>query len=161
MCSLISEFPPHKEVDISIELVPRTTPTSKETYKMSTPELNEVHYLGHVVSREGITLDPEKIRAIMEWAAPRKVEEVRSFIGLEVYYRRLIMNFSWIAYPITSLQRKGKEFEWVEKCEASFEELKQLLTHAPMLKIEDPNKEFVVSTDICKRGLGRVLMQDG
>jgi len=59
------------------------------------------------------------------------------------------------------LQRKGKKFEWTEECEANFQQLKQLLTHAPVLKIEDPNKEFVVCTDSYKRGLGGVLVQDG
>jgi hypothetical protein len=79
-------------------------------------------------------VDPEKIRAIMEWEAPRNVDEVRSFMGLAGYYRRFIRNFSCIAYPITSLQRKGKKFEWTEECAASFEQLKQLLTNAPVVK---------------------------
>jgi len=57
----------------------------------------------------------------MEWVAPRNVDEVRYFMGLEVYYRRFIRNFSQIAYTITSLQRKGKKFEWTKECEASFE----------------------------------------
>ena len=74
----------------------------------------EIHYLGHVVSKEGIEMDPKKIRVIMEWAAPRNVDEIRSFIGLAGYYKRFIRNFSWIAYPITLLQRKGEKFEWIE-----------------------------------------------
>ena len=60
----------------------------------------------------------------MEWVAPKNVDEVRSFIGLAGYYRRFIRNFSQIACPITSLQRKGKKFDWTEECEASFEQLK-------------------------------------
>eukprot|EP00253_Pinus_taeda_P003044 PITA_03044 len=84
----------------------------------------EVRYLGHVVSKEGIIMDPEKIRAIMEWETPRNVDEVRSFMGLAGYYRRFIKNFSLITYPITSLQRKGKKFEWTEECATSFEKLK-------------------------------------
>ena len=68
--------------------------------------------MGHVVSKEDTAVDPEKIRAIMEWVALKNVDEMRSFMGLEDYYRRFIRNFWHIAYPITSLQRKGKKFEW-------------------------------------------------
>lgn len=120
-----------------------------------------LRYLGHVVSKEGIAVDPEKITDIMEWEAPKNVDEVRSFMGLVGYYRRFIRNFSCIAYPITSLQWKGKKFEWTMECEDSFEQNKQLLTHAPVLKIVDPEKEFVVCTNSYKSGLGGVLMQEG
>ena len=66
-------------------------------------------------------MDLEKVRAIMEWENHRNVDELRSFMGLASYYRRFITNFSQILYPITSLQRKGKKFEWIEECGASFE----------------------------------------
>jgi len=117
--------------------------------------------LGHVVSKEGITIELENIRAIMEWVDTKNMDKVRSFMGLEIYYRRFIKNFSQIDYPITSLQRKGKKFEWKEECEASFEQLKQLLTHAPVLNTVDPNKEFGICTSACKKVIGGVLMQDG
>ena len=116
--------------------------------------------MGHVVSKEGIAVDPKKIRAIMEWVAPMSVDEVISFMGLASYYRRFIRKFLQISYPITSLQRKSKKFESTKECQA-FEQLKQLLKHAPMIQIENMEKEFLVCTDACKRGLGRVLMQDG
>jgi len=80
--------------------------------------------LGHVISKEGITVDSEKIRATIEWKTPRNVDEVRSSMGLAGYHRWFIRNFSWISYPITSLQRKGKKFEWTEECLASSEKLK-------------------------------------
>ena len=83
----------------------------------------------------------------MEWETPKNVEEVISFMGLAGYYRRFIKNFSCIAYPIMSLQRKGKKFKWIEECEASYEKLEQLLAHAPVLKIADLDKEFVVCTN--------------
>lgn len=117
-----------------------------------------MHYLGHAFSKEGIAIDREKIRAILEWVVPRSVYEVRYYIGLAKYYRRFIKNISHIYYPITSLQRKGKKFEWTQECEANFEQLKELFTHAPVLPIVDLDKEFVVCTDAFKRGLGGVLM---
>jgi len=120
-----------------------------------------VHYLGHVVSKEDIVVELEEIRAIMEWETPKNVDEVRSIMGLASYYKNFIRNFSCIVYPITSLKRKGKKFEWIKECATSFEQLKQFLTNAPILKIIDPDKEFMVCTDACKRGLGGLLMQKG
>ena len=86
------------------------------------------------------------------------MDEVISFMGLASYYRRFISKFSYIDYPIMSLQRKGKKFEWIEECEDNFE---KLFTNALVLNILDPNKEFVVCTNACKRGLGGFLMQEG
>ena len=81
-------------------------------------------------------------------------------MGLTGYYRRFIEGFSKIAHAITSLQKKGVKFEWTSKCEESFQRLKNILTSAPVLKVEDPKKDFVVCTDACRQGLGGVLMQD-
>ena len=116
--------------------------------------------MGHIVSKKWIVVDPEKVKAIMEWTTPRNEDEARSFMGLASYYRRFIRGLSRIGYPITSLQRKGNKFEWIERFAASFEQLKQLLTNDPVLKIADPDKEFVVCTNACKRGLGGVLIQE-
>jgi hypothetical protein len=106
----------------------------------------KIHYLGHIISEEGITVDPEKIKAIEGWPTPRNVSEVRSFMGLAGYYRRFIEGFSKIAHPITSLQKKGVKFEWTSDCERSFQHLKHLLTSAPILRIVDPNEDFIVCT---------------
>jgi hypothetical protein len=89
------------------------------------------------------------------------VAEVRSFMGLAGYYRKFIVGFSKIAHSITSLQRKEKKFQWTEECESNFQRLKQLLTSVPILKIADPNKDYVVCMDACKEGLGGVLSQEG
>jgi hypothetical protein len=80
--------------------------------------------LAHIISEEGIVVDPEKVEAIREWLVPRNVEEVRYFMGLVGYYRRFIDGFSKISHPITSLQRKEKKFQWTEECESSFQRLK-------------------------------------
>ena len=80
-----------------------------------------IHYLGHIISEEGVTVDPEKIRAIMDWSTPTNVSEVRSFMGLARYYQRFIEGFSKLAHPITYLQKKGVKFDWNSKCEDNFE----------------------------------------
>jgi hypothetical protein len=121
----------------------------------------KIHYLGHIISKDGITVDPEKIEAIRECSVPKNVTKVRSFMGLASYYKRFIEGFSRIAHPITSLQRKGVKFQWTLDCEKSFQHLKQLLTSDPILRIADPNEEFIVCTDACKEGLGGVLSQNG
>jgi hypothetical protein len=121
----------------------------------------EIHYLGHIISGEGISVDPEKVKAIMEWPVPKNAHEVRSFMGLAGYYRRFVEGFSKIAKPITTLQRKGVRYEWTEECDSAFIELKRLLTSAPILRVSDMEKDFTVCTDASKQGLGAVLMQDG
>ena len=78
--------------------------------------LDKVHFLGHVVSSEGIAVDPAKIEAVVNWKAPKSVTEVRSFLGLAGYYRRFVEGFSRIAAPMTALTRKGKKYECTPKC---------------------------------------------
>jgi hypothetical protein len=94
----------------------------------------QIHYLGHVLSKEGVAVDPDKIRSIMEWPTPKDVSDIRSFMGLAGYYRRFIKYFSKIGCPITALQKKGKKFLWTQQCEERFQTLKHLLTHAPRVK---------------------------
>jgi hypothetical protein len=77
--------------------------------------------LGHIISEEGIVVDPKKVQDIREWTTPRNVAEVRSFMGLAGYYRRFIARFSKIAHSITSLQRKENKFQWTEECESNFQ----------------------------------------
>ena len=111
-----------------------------------------IQYLGNVLCKDGISVDPDKIKAIIEWSFPKNVTDIRSFMGITRYYRNFIKGFSKIAYPITSLQNKGKKFEWNEKCMEIFNKLKHMLTTAPILKFIDPFKDFVVRTDACKEG---------
>jgi hypothetical protein len=118
----------------------------------------KVHYLSHVISKEGVVVDPENIISIMEWPTPKDVYDIRSFMGPAGYYRKFIKGFSSIGYPIISLQKKGIKFIWTSKCEEIFQEMKYLLTHAPMLKIADPDNDFLMCTYACKEGLIGVLM---
>ena len=120
--------------------------------------LSEVVFLGHVVSAEGIRVDPKKIEAIVQWKAPKNVSEVRSFLGLAGYYRRFVNGFSIIATLMTKLLQKDVKFEWTEKCQQSFEKLKALLTEASILVQPELGKEFVVYSDASLNGFGCVLM---
>jgi hypothetical protein len=117
--------------------------------------------LGHVISEEGIAVDPENIESIRGWSAPKNVTKVKSFMGLAGYYKIFIEVFSKIAHPITSLQKKGVKFQWTVKCEKSFQHLKHLLPNAPILRIADPSEDFIICTNACKEGLGGVLGQNG
>jgi hypothetical protein len=110
----------------------------------------QIHYSGHIISKDGIAMDLEKIEAIREWSWPKNVTEVGSFMGLSGYYRIFIEGFSKISHPITSLQKKGVKFQWTLDCEKSFQHLKQLLESSPILRIVDSNEDFIVCTYSCK-----------
>jgi hypothetical protein len=123
--------------------------------------LKEVGFLGHVLSAGGVSIDPSKITSIMERKAPTNLTKVRAFLGLARYYRKFVEGFSSIARPLTQLLKKDKKFEWTDKCEQSFQELKKRLVTAPILTMPDITKSFDVYCDASKLGLGSVLMQDG
>jgi hypothetical protein len=121
----------------------------------------QVHYLGHVIYEEGVAIDPDKIKAFMDWPTPKNVSDIRSFMVLVGYYRRFIKGFSKIGFPITSLQKKGVKFLGTSVCEERFQEMKFLITNEPVINIANPNKDFLVFINACKEGLGGVLMQEG
>jgi hypothetical protein len=115
---------------------------------------NNIHYLGHIISEQGIEIDTEKIEAIRGWPIAINVSEVKYFMGLSGYYIRFIVGFSKIVHPITSLKNKGTKFEWTPKCEDNFNMLKELLTSALALKIADPNESCVLCTMHVRKELG-------
>jgi hypothetical protein len=123
--------------------------------------MDRVVFLGHVISRDGITVDPSKIEAVVNWVRPTNVSEVRSFLGLAGYYRRFVEGFSCIATPLTRLTWKNAKFEWTNECERSFQELKQWLVSASVLTIPSSSSGFVIYSDASHKGLGCVLMQHG
>ncbi|XP_025801385.1 uncharacterized protein LOC112880861 [Panicum hallii] len=104
--------------------------------------LEKVAFLGHVLTADGVAVDPEKIEAVSEWQQPKSVTDIRSFLGLAGYYRRFIENFSKIAKPMTELLKSNVPFVWSPKCEASFQELKSRLTTTPVLTLPDIRKDF-------------------
>jgi len=123
--------------------------------------LQQVGFLGHVLSAEGISVDPSKVKDVLDWSAPTTLSEIRSFLGLAGYYHCFIEGFSKIAKPMTELLKKDKNFEWTEDYERSFNELKIRLTSAPVLTLPDIYRSFDVYCDASRRGLGCVHMQDG
>ena len=144
----------------------------------------QVKYLGHIVSAEGISTDPEKVSSITNWPRPTTAKELRSFLGLTGYYRRFIEGYSKVAGPLHSLtslygysHRRGKSYKkelkkslkkstepfdemWSAECESAFQVLKEKMTTAPVLAYADFAKPFVLHVDACREGLGAVLCQD-
>ena len=106
-------------------------------------------------------MDPVKIEAIVNWQPPRNVTEIRSFLSLAGYYRRFVQGFSVTASSLTRLLRKGVKFEWDDKCQSSFERLKEILVEAPVLIQPTSGRDYTVYSDASRIGLGCVLMQDG
>jgi hypothetical protein len=94
--------------------------------------LDNVAFLGHVITKEGIAVDPGKVEAVVNWVRPSNAHKVRSFLGLTGYYRRFVEEFSWLAAPLTRLTRKNEKFLWLEECKQSFQELKQHLVTTPV-----------------------------
>jgi len=123
--------------------------------------LGEVTFLGHVISKEGISVDPSKVEAVVNWARPTSVHEIWSFLGLASYYRRFVEGFSKLAAPLTKLTKKNEAFIWSGDCERSFQELKHRLVSAPVLTLPSGTGGFVIYNDASYKGLGCVLMQNG
>jgi len=122
--------------------------------------LKKVPFLGHILSEDGISIDPSKVKEVLDWKAPTSVHEVRSFLGLAGYYLCFIPDFSKIAKPMTKLLQKDVKFVWCEECEVAFTALRHLLTTAPVLAQPDIEKPFDVFCDASGTGLGCVLMQE-
>ena len=123
--------------------------------------LDKVAFLGHFISIEGISVDPQKIEAIVNWKPPMNVFDVRSFLGLAGYYKIFVEGFSKIATLLTNLLKKDQKFEWSNTSQHSFEKLRQRLTTAPVLALQSGKDGYVVYSDASRKGLGCVLMQDG
>ena len=122
--------------------------------------VTEVHYLGHIVSSEGVGVDEEKIQAIVEWPMPRNLKALRGFLGLCGYYRRFIREYSYVAAPLTRLTKKNA-FNWDESAQLAFEQLKRVLTTPPVLALHDFNLPFIIECDASATRVGAVLMQRG
>jgi hypothetical protein len=122
--------------------------------------LEEVSFLGHIISEGGISVDPSKVKDVLSWKTLQNVSDIRSFLGLVGYYRRFIEGFSKISKPMMELLAKSKTFEWTPRREANFQELKKRFTTTPVLTMPDMEKPFSIYCDASGQGLGCVLMED-
>lgn len=119
----------------------------------------QVEFLGHVVSRDGITTSSDKIQAVRDWPEPKNLKELRSFLGLCSYYRKFILGFAEMARPLNSLVKKNTPFVWASCCQEAFEKLKQALINAPILAYPLEEGQFILDTDASNEAVGAVLTQ--
>lgn len=124
----------------------------------------QVSFLGHIISEHGVSMDPEKVKSILDWPPLKTVKDVRSFLGLAGYYRRFVKGFSKVVAPISDLlkqtEEKFSEAQWGEKQQRAFDDIKRCITTAPVLVLADPKLDYTVCCDASGFATGAVLMQD-
>ena len=121
----------------------------------------EVNFLGHIVSRDGVSMQQHKVASVADWPVPQSVKDVRAFLGLAGFYRRFVAGFSSIALPLTDLTQTTdrKWFDWRAEQQRAFDQLKRALTEAPVLAHPDPYRQWIVQTDASGVAMGAVLSQ--
>lgn len=122
---------------------------------------DRVDYLGFIISKDGVSTNPAKIEVVVNWPIPSFTKKVHGFLGLTGWYRVFIISYAKIASPMTSALKKIAVFIWTKECDESFNALKHALVNAPVLKLPDFTKTFIVTTNACGQAIGGVLTQDG
>lgn len=123
----------------------------------------EVTFLGHILTPDGIQPNVENIEKILKWETPTNVKEVQSFLGMANYYRRFVPNYSAVVRPLIDLTKKGKAFKWTEQCTEVFSKVRTMLTNAPIMAHPRDAGDYILDTDACDVSIGAVLsqIQDG
>ena len=119
----------------------------------------KVKYLGHIISEDGVRPDPSKIEAVQQFPVPRSPRNIREFLGLVGYYRKFIYEFARQTKPLPDLLKQGREFHWGSEQQRSFDDMKDALTHAPILQFPNFEQPFVLTTNASDYAIGAVLSQ--
>jgi hypothetical protein len=120
----------------------------------------EIEYLGFLVGRDGMKVNPRKVDAIEKFPTPRDVKGIQAFLGVVGYFRQFVPDYATIARPLYGLLKKNQKFSWGEEQEHAFQAFKKALTHAPVLAFPDFDKEFILTTDASGYAIGAILTQE-
>lgn len=120
----------------------------------------EIHYLGYILNKNGLSPNPGKVSAILNYPSPESVKQVRQLMGMVSWYRRFIKNLAEVTTPITALLKKSNKFIWTDEAELALNKLKIALTTAPVLRTPDFTKQFIIQVDACDYGMGAVICQE-
>jgi hypothetical protein len=122
--------------------------------------VEEIEYLGHLISKKGVRADPSKFKYMINWPLPSTLKSIKGFLGLTGYYRKFIRGYEMIAAPLTALLQKNS-FKWSDSATKAFQELEQAVTHPHVLRLPDFTKPFTIKCDASGIGIGAVLKQEG